>query len=98
MSELTSKAEIIGGALAFLLLLGRQVQTGTRAGWRDAAESHRERADALEKRMEQLVSEVRALRVENEALRTEVAELRHENRELRDHIDRLIGGPDAAAQ
>ncbi|QAX94717.1 hypothetical protein HOV12_gp17 [Streptomyces phage Lilbooboo] len=92
LTDLAGTAELVGGAAAFLLLLGRQVKNGTRDGWRDAAESHRERADALEKQVETLVSEVRALRVENEKLREEVAELRTENRELRDHIDRLIGG------
>lgn len=92
LSDITNAAEIVGGAAVFLLLLGRQVKQGTRDGWRDAAESHRERADALEKQVETLVDEVRALRVENEELRKEVAELRAENRELRDHIDRLIGG------
>ncbi|MER7688356.1 cell division protein ZapB [Streptomyces sp. NPDC097610] len=92
VSDMVSAAEVVGGAAVFLMFLGRQVKTGTRDGWRDAAESHRERADALEKQIETLVGEVRALRVENEELRKEVAELRTENRELRDHIDRLIGG------
>jgi uncharacterized coiled-coil DUF342 family protein len=94
VTDVVNTAEIVGGAVVFLMFLGRQVKTGTRDGWRDAAESHRERADALEMQIETLVGEVRALRVENEKLREEVAELRTENRELRDHIDRLIGGDD----
>ena len=92
VNDLIGAAEVVGGAAVFLMFLGRQVKTGTRDGWRDAAESHRERADALEKRVDELLAEVRALRVENEELRKEVAELRTENRDLRDHINRLIGG------
>jgi uncharacterized coiled-coil DUF342 family protein len=85
-------AELLGGGVAFLFVLYRSVKTGTRDGWRDAAESQTARADALELQMKKLVEEVRALRVENEALRVEVAELRIENRDLRTHIDQLIGG------
>ncbi|MER5894763.1 hypothetical protein [Streptomyces sp. NPDC001876] len=92
MGELVSYAEVIGGGAAFLLLLYRQVKTGTRDGWRDAAEGQEARANALELQVKTLVDEVRALRIENEALRMEVAELRIENRELRTHIDNLIGG------
>lgn len=85
-------AELVGGGAAFLLVLYRSVKTGTRDGWRDAAESQTARADALAAQMTKLIEEVRGLRVENEALRVEVAELRVENRELRTHIDNLIGG------
>lgn len=92
LTDIAGSAEILGGGAAFLLLMYRQVRNGTRDGWRDAAESHRERADALEKQVETLVAEVRELRVENEKLRVEVAELRIENRDLRAHIDTLIGG------
>lgn len=92
LGDISGAAEIVGGGAVFLLLVYRQVKTGARDGWRDAAESQTARADALELQVTKLVGEVRALRVENEALRVEVAELRIENRELRTHIDSLIGG------
>jgi predicted RNase H-like nuclease (RuvC/YqgF family) len=90
LSEISGAAEIVGAATLFLMLVYRQVKTGTRDGWRDAAESQEARANALETQVKTLVDEVRALRIENEALRMEVAELRIENRELRLHIDTLL--------
>lgn len=92
LNDLVGYAEVIGGASVFLLFVYRQVKTGARDAWRDAAESQTARADALEIQVKTLVDEVRALRIENEKLRIEVAELRIENRELRTHIDHLIGG------
>ncbi|MEV8015650.1 cell division protein ZapB [Streptomyces sp. NPDC086554] len=95
MTDLVGTAEIVGGAAVFLLFVYRQVKTGTRDAWREAAESQASHAEALEKRVGSLVESVEALRLENTALRNEVAELRSENRELREHIDRLIGGDGA---
>ncbi|QAY26942.1 hypothetical protein SEA_SHAWTY_17 [Streptomyces phage Shawty] len=92
LSSVVGTAEIVGGALVVVLVIYRQARTGVRDAWRDAAESHRENSEALEKQVATLVTEVRALRIENEALRGEVALLRAENRDLRMHIDSLIGG------
>jgi outer membrane murein-binding lipoprotein Lpp len=84
-------AEIVGGVVVFLMLVYRQVKTGTRDAWREEAEAQAARADRLSSEVATLVREVRALRDENAGLRKEVAALRTENRELREHIDRIIG-------
>ncbi|MFD3904132.1 hypothetical protein HXS80_15890 [Streptomyces sp. CB04723] len=100
MTDLAGAAEIVGGAILFLLLVYRQVRTGARDAWREVAESQTAlaesqtaRAQALDAQVQTLIAEVRSLRLENEALRIEVASLRRENSELREHIDNLIGGP-----
>jgi cell division protein FtsB len=92
LPNLMGGAEIVGGAVVFLMLVYRQVKTGARDAWREEAEAQTARADRLSNEVATLVTEVRALRDENAGLRKEVAALRAENRELREHIDRLIGG------
>ncbi|MFE2245245.1 coiled-coil domain-containing protein [Streptomyces lavendulae] len=91
LPSLMGGAEIVGGAVVFLMLVYRQIKTGARDAWREEAEAQTAKADRLSADVKTLVSEVRALRDENAGLRQEVAELRKENRELRTYIDKIIG-------
>ncbi|WP_406138817.1 hypothetical protein OH828_14455 [Streptomyces anulatus] len=90
LSSWTGTAEVVGGAVLFLMFVLRQVKIGARDAWREEAEVQTVKADRLGKDVSDLVNEVRQLRAENEALRVEVGALRMENRELREHIDRLL--------